>query len=194
MAGIDKETHCQHSWACKCTANAGQDAGCDFAEQRCEAGAVCVQHRRGADGSCMRATARYVASHSNRLACKARQLSGALGTWHVSRASTAIRLQVALHGRGCRAPDPVYTCVRMHLADMATHGQGCDADGAGQWVETGEADTWERERGWPPDAMWTESNWPAGQPSFVLFQVGTACVHCPRCCAIQTSACACCAP
>ena len=54
---------------------AGLDGGCDFAERRCEAGAVCVQHRRGGAGRCVRATARYVASHSNRLACKARSLS-----------------------------------------------------------------------------------------------------------------------
>ncbi|KAK9832610.1 hypothetical protein WJX81_003488 [Elliptochloris bilobata] len=107
----------------------GQVGGCDFAERRCEAGAVCVQHRadrRGEDarGRCVNATARYVASHSNRLAC-----------------------------------------------------QGCGAEGAGRWVETGEADAWARERDWPPDPMWTESNWPAGEPSFALFQRNSAAVE-----------------
>ena len=177
------------------TANAGQDAGCDFAEQRCEAGAMCVQHRRGADGSCMRATARYVASHSNRLACKARNVPCVLSAWHVPRASLTVTGCNRHRMGGAAGRQPLfYVCVCMQLADMAAHGQGCDADGTGQWVETGEADAWERERGWPPDAMWTESNWPAGQPSFVLYQVGAAYAESPRFGAMHTVASACCAP
>lgn len=131
-----------------------------------------MQHRRGVDGSCMRATARYAASHSNRLTCKARKLSGPLTDLACASSSTA---DTDVSWAGLQGARPCYMRVCMRLADMAAHGQGCDADGAGQWVETGEADAWERERGWPPDAMWTESNWPAGQPSYVLYQVGAAC-------------------
>lgn len=30
---------------------------------------------------------------------------------------------------------------------------------------------WEQAAGWPPDPLWTESNWPAGQPCLLLYQV-----------------------
>lgn len=30
---------------------------------------------------------------------------------------------------------------------------------------------WEELYDWPPDPMWTESNWPSGQPTLQLFQV-----------------------
>jgi len=49
--------------------------------------------------------------------------------------------------------------------------QDCDASSSFQWQESTAAVGWEQLHGWPPDPMWTESNWPPGQPSLQLFQV-----------------------
>lgn len=46
----------------------------------------------------------------------------------------------------------------------------CDASSSFQWQESTAAVGWEQLHGWPPDPMWTESNWPPGQPSLQLFQ------------------------
>ncbi|DBA69331.1 TPA: hypothetical protein ACH3X2_012908 [Trebouxia sp. C0005] len=48
--------------------------------------------------------------------------------------------------------------------------KNCDASSSFQWQESTAAAGWEQLHGWPPDPMWTESNWPPGQPSFQLFQ------------------------
>jgi nicastrin len=39
-----------------------------------------------------------------------------------------------------------------------------------QWKATDEAAEWNQQLQWPPDPMWTESNWPEGQPSLLLYQ------------------------
>lgn len=50
--------------------------------------------------------------------------------------------------------------------------QDCKGDPTDfRWNVTTSADSWEQEYGWPPDSMWAESIWPAGQPAFALFQV-----------------------
>ena len=49
--------------------------------------------------------------------------------------------------------------------------QDCDASSSFQWQESNNAVAWEELYGWPPDPMWTESNWPSGQPALELFQV-----------------------
>ena len=54
--------------------------------------------------------------------------------------------------------------------------QDCAASSSFQWEETNSAAGWEELYGWPPDPMWTESNWPPGQPSLQLFQV---CIFAP---------------
>ncbi|DBA90918.1 TPA: hypothetical protein ACH3X1_016125 [Trebouxia sp. C0004] len=46
----------------------------------------------------------------------------------------------------------------------------CDASNSFQWQESRAAAGWEQLHGWPPDPMWTESNWPPGQPSLQIFQ------------------------
>lgn len=38
-----------------------------------------------------------------------------------------------------------------------------------RWRVTDQAKQWEAQYGWPVDPMWTESNWPSGQPSIVLY-------------------------
>ena len=51
--------------------------------------------------------------------------------------------------------------------------QDCDASYTFQWQENNDATAWENLYAWPPDPMWTESNWPFGQPAFQLFQVSS---------------------
>lgn len=49
--------------------------------------------------------------------------------------------------------------------------QDCDPSSSFQWQVSNSAEPWEGLYGWPPDPMWTESNWPSGQPALELFQV-----------------------
>lgn len=49
--------------------------------------------------------------------------------------------------------------------------QDCQADHWGTWVTTNASKEWEAELGWPPDDMWTESNWQNGIPGMLVFQV-----------------------
>lgn len=38
------------------------------------------------------------------------------------------------------------------------------------WLFTNTSTPWEAKYGWPADPMWTESNWPAGTPSLMVYQ------------------------
>ena len=49
--------------------------------------------------------------------------------------------------------------------------QDCDVESTSQWQQSNTSVAWERRHGWPPDPMWTESNWPLGQPSLDIYQV-----------------------
>jgi len=120
---------------------------------------VCAAHRAdlsgdAALGRCVRATARYVASHSNRLTCRVR--SYPMGSARV--AAPGARGHMSRHA--------------MQTSDAAA--QGCSWDAWGRWEVTEEADAWERDRGWPPDPMWTESNWPGEGQGFTLYQARDA--------------------
>ena len=56
--------------------------------------------------------------------------------------------------------------------------QGCEEGGAFQWSLSNASEAWEREHSWPPDPMWTESNWPpGGVPELQLYQVCAPTVH-----------------
>lgn len=120
---------------------------------------MCAAHRAdlsgdAALGRCVRATARYVASHSNRLTCRVR--SYPMGSARV--AAPGARGHMSRHA--------------MQTSDAAA--QGCSWDAWGRWEVTEEADAWERDRGWPPDPMWTESNWPGEGQGFTLYQARDA--------------------
>jgi hypothetical protein len=62
-------------------------------------------------------------------------------------------------------------CCQQPVASCAT----CSVAELVRWKQvTDEAAEWNKQLGWPPDPMWTESNWPEGQPSLLLYQVGSA--------------------
>lgn len=62
-------------------------------------------------------------------------------------------------------------CLVMGSFWYVHHMQDCDASSSFQWQQDSSAGGWEELYGWPPDPMWTESNWPPDQPSLQLFQV-----------------------
>ena len=119
---------------------------------------MCVQHRRGADGSCMRATARYVASHSNRLACKARKVPCVLSAWHVSRASLTVT-DCNWHRMGGSAGRPtlfIYMC--LYICSWLTWPRMGRAA-----MRTARGNGWRRGRRMPGSASAAGPQTPCGQ-------------------------------
>ena len=130
-------------------------ATCDLSSDPCPMGQACVATGTQGQLQCHHATVKYVPSYSTKFECQ------------VNRVATDHALQCQNALRCCPARSPQALCETSFCAVQDCKGDPTDF----RWNVTNSADSWEQEYGWPPDSMWAESIWPAGQPAFALFQV-----------------------
>lgn len=68
----------------------------------------------------------------------------------------------------------VSTFCTSHRCCTVLYLQDCDVSSIYEWQLSNASAAWEAQHGWPEDPVWTESNWPTGQPYLEIYQVSNA--------------------